>query len=241
MKPRSSAPMTILPKSLYKILLDTYGPQNWWPVDTVYHQKQKSDPRFEIIVGAILTQNTAWNNVKKALENLKKHKTLTIQTIAQINEKDLKIMIQPSGFFNQKAKRLKLFSSYLHQKYHDDLNTFFTRDTADIRRELLSRSGIGPETADSILLYAANHPVFVVDAYTKRICHRLPYQVSHESYELIQYFFDTILRSSIPKKELVSTYKEFHALFVALAKKNCWKKNPLCDTCPLTTLCKKLL
>jgi endonuclease-3 related protein len=227
-------------KNLYDFLLNTFGYQHWWPVDEQYHKNQKSDPRFEIIVGAILTQNTAWTNVEKALGNLKKHKVLTIHTIAYIEEEKLKTMIQPSGFFNQKAERLKHFATYIEKKYHENLLNFFSRDTSEIRHELLSLQGIGPETADSILLYAGNHPVFVVDSYTKRICQRIPLPISNESYDDIQHFFENELKSTIPKKELVPTYKEFHALLVELAKNYCWKKNPSCVTCPLTKLCKKL-
>jgi endonuclease-3 related protein len=230
----------ISPKNLYDLLLDTFGYQHWWPVDEQYHENQQSDPRFEIIVGAILTQNTAWTNVEKALDNLKKHKALTLQTMADITEEKLKTMIQPSGFFNQKAQRLKFFASYIEKKYHKDLLNFFSRETSETRHELLSLQGIGPETADSILLYAGNHPVFVVDSYTKRICQRLPLPILNESYDDIQHFFEKELESTIPKKELVSTYKEFHALLVELAKKYCWKKNPNCSPCPLTHLCEKL-
>jgi endonuclease-3 related protein len=179
--------------------------------------------------------------VEKALDNLKKHKVLTINAIAQINEENLKIMIQPSGFFNQKARRLKLFAFYLHKKYQDDLQKFFSRDEAEIRYELLSLQGIGPETADSILLYAGNHPAFVVDAYTKRICKRLPFQALNDSYDEVKYFFENELQHTIPKKELVPVYKELHALLVKLAKNNCRKKKPDCDTCPLTRLCEKSL
>jgi endonuclease-3 related protein len=233
--------MTISPKTLYNLLLDNFGHQYWWPVDKNYHQKQKSDPRFEIIVGAILTQNTAWANVEKALDNLKKHKVLTINAFVHINEENLKIMIQPSGFFNQKARRLKLFASYLHKKYQDDLQKFFSRDEAEIRHELLSLQGIGPETADSMLLYAGNHPTFVVDAYTKRICKRFPFQTLNDSYDDVKYFFENELQHTIPKKELVPVYKELHALLVKLAKNNCRKKKPDCLTCPLTRLCEKSL
>jgi len=228
-------------KNLYEILLDAFGSQRWWPVDSRYHQKQKSDPRFEIIVGAILTQNTAWTNVEKALENLKKQNTFTIHAMTHVNESNLKTMIQPSGFFNQKAQRLKFFASYLENKFGGDLQMFFSRDPSEIHQELLSLPGIGPETADSILLYAGDHPVFVVDAYTKRICLRFPFPVSSDSYEDIQQFFENELSSTIPKKELTSIYKEFHALLVELAKQYCWKKKPSCSTCPLTHLCEKLL
>jgi endonuclease-3 related protein len=233
--------MTISPKKLYEILLHTYGHQHWWPVDRSYHQNHNSDPRFEVMVGAILTQNTAWTNVEKALHNLKEHNTLTSHAIAHTKDNDLKTMIKPSGFFNQKAQRLKRFASYIHNQYHDDLHNFFSRDAAEIRSELLSLPGIGPETADSMLLYAGNHPLFVVDAYTKRLCQRLPYQVGNDSYESIQQFFETKLQRTIPEKDLLATYKEFHALLVEHAKRFCWKKKPNCVTCPLTRLCQKLL
>jgi len=233
--------MMISPKILYDLLLNKFGHQHWWPVDKNYHQKQKSDPRFEIIVGAILTQNTAWTNVEKALENLKKHKVLTINSIVRINEENLKIMIRPSGFFNQKTQRLKLIATYLHKNYQDDLQKFFLRDVTEIRQELLSLQGIGSETADSILLYAGNHPTFVVDVYTKRICKRIPFQILTDSYDDVKYYFENEFQHTILKKDLVLIYKDLHALLVKLAKNNCRKKKPDCNTCPLTTLCEKNL
>jgi len=229
------------PKNLYELLLDTFGHQHWWPIDLKYHQRQHSDPRFEIIIGAILTQNTAWTNVEKALENLKKQSIFTIPAMIHVEEKNLKTMIQPSGFFNQKAQRLKFFASYLEKKYSGDLQRFFSRDTSEIRHELLSLPGIGPETADSILLYAGNHPVFVVDAYTKRICLRFPFPILSNSYDDIQQFFEKQLSLKIPEKERIPAYKEFHALLVQLAKQYCWKKKPNCSICPLNRLCEKLL
>lgn len=229
------------PKILYDILFNTFGQQYWWPIDRQYHHKQKSDPRFEIIIGAILTQNTAWTNVEKALDNLKRQKALTIQIIAHIDDWTLKTMIQPSGFFNQKAERLKRFTSHIEEKYAGDLQEFFSHDTLEIRKELLSLHGIGPETADSILLYAGNHAVFVVDSYTKRICQRFPFPVDCSSYEDIQLFFENALCITTSKKEMVPIFKEFHALLVKLAKEYCWKNKPHCITCPLTNLCKKLL
>jgi endonuclease-3 related protein len=233
--------MAISPKILYDLLLDNFGYQHWWPIDKNYHQKQKSDSRFEIIVGAILTQNTGWTNVEKALKNLKEHKVLSINSIVHIKEKNLKIMIQSSGFFNQKTRRLKLIAAYLHKKYQDNLQKFFSRDLTEIRHELLSLQGIGPETADSILLYAGNHPTFVVDVYTKRICKRIPFQILNDSYDDIKYFFEKKLQQTILEKDLVSVYKELHALLVKLAKNNCRKKKPQCHTCPLTRLCEKAL
>lgn len=192
--------MMISPKILYDLLFNNFGYQHWWPVDKKYHQKQNSDPRFEIIVGAILTQNTAWVNVEKALDDLKKHNQLTINAIVHINEENLKILIQPSGFFNQKARRLKLFATYLHKRYQDDISKLFSQDLTEIRNELLTVHGVGPETADSILLYAGNYPTFVVDVYTKRICKRVPINVSNDSYNEIKYFLKTNLNTQSQKK-----------------------------------------
>ena len=149
---------------------------------------------------------------------------------------NLKTMIQPSGFFNQKAKRLKILTSHLYNNYEDNLDKFFNRDLQEIRRELLSLNGIGPETADSILLYAGNHPIFVVDAYTKRICKRLPVKIYEESYDEIQRYFKRELHKSHPRKDITQLYKEFHALIFELAKNFC-KKKPECKKCVLKDYC----
>ncbi len=230
--------MTISPQQLYDVLFDSFQQQHWWPVDTDYHQKHHTDPRLEIIIGAILTQNTAWTNVEKALGNLKRHQAMSLYAIHHMKGETLKTMIQPSGFYNQKAQRLLLFTAYLHERYHDDLTSFFSRKTQELRQELLSLHGIGPETADSILLYAGNHPVFVVDAYTKRICSRLPLPIKCDNYETIQSYFMGFFRKRYSDEEQVSLYKELHALFVKLAKTSC-KKTPLCGQCLLVSRCKK--
>jgi len=227
--------MKLTPYTLYKILLDTFGCQNWWPMDKDYHKRHGSDPRFEIIVGAILTQNTAWSNVEKALTNLKTNNLLEIKKISDSKIRSLQNMIKPSGFFNQKAERLKNIAAYMHSNYHDDLDIFFDRDLDDIRRELLSLNGIGPETADSILLYAGNLPIFVVDAYTKRICKRLPME-TNISYDEIQQYFERELNKKYQKNELTQVYNELHALIVILAKNHC-KKKPECSKCPLVKHC----
>jgi len=220
---------------LYKILLENFGNQNWWPMDKNYHEKHESDPRFEIMVGAILTQNTAWSNVEKVLINLKSKNILDIKKISEINIKILQNMIKPSGFFNQKAKRLKSLASHLHNHYHDNLSYFFDRDTDDIRNKLLSLNGIGPETADSILLYAGNLPVFVVDAYTKRICKRIPLE-TNVSYDEIRQYFERELGKKYSKEKLTQIYNELHALIVVLGKNYC-KKKPECNKCPLKRHC----
>jgi len=227
--------MKLNPYSLYKTLLERFGDLDWWPIDRGYHEKNGSDPRFEIVVGAILTQNTAWSNVEKALANLKSKNILDIKKLVDIDIVNLQNMIKPSGFFNQKAKRLKNLALYLHNNYHDNLGTFFNRELYAIREELLSLSGIGTETADSILLYAGNLPIFVVDAYTKRICERLPLY-TNISYNEIQYYFEEELSQIYSKEELTQVYNELHALIVILAKNHC-KKKPECSTCPLKKHC----
>jgi endonuclease-3 related protein len=227
--------MKLTPYTLYKILLENFGNQNWWPMDKNYHEKHRSDPRFEIMVGAILTQNTAWSNVEKALISLKSKNTLDIKKISEIDIKSLQNMIKPSGFFNQKAKRLKSLASHLHDHYHDNLSYFFDRDIDDIREGLLSLNGIGLETADSILLYAGNLPAFVVDAYTKRICKRLPLE-TNVSYNEIQQYFERELGKKYSKEKLTQIYNELHALIVVLGKNYC-KKKPECNKCPLKRHC----
>ena len=227
--------MKLTPCLLYKILLERFGNLDWWPMDQNYHEKNGSDPRFEIIVGAILTQNTAWSNVEKALTNLKSKKMLNIKKLLDTDILNLQNIIKPSGFFNQKAKRLKNLALYLHNNNHDNLDTFFNRDVYTIREELLSLNGIGPETADSILLYAGNLPIFVVDAYTKRICERLPLD-TNISYNDIQHYFEEELTKKYSKEELTQVYNELHALIVILAKNHC-KKKPECSTCPLQEHC----
>jgi len=220
---------------LYKKLLEEFGQQNWWPIDIKYHEKNGSDPRFEIIVGAILTQNTAWSNVEKALSNLKSKNVLDIKKVANENIKSLQIMVKPSGFFIKKAKRIKNIASYLHNNYNDDLDWFFNRDLKDIRKELLSINGIGPETADSILLYAGNKPIFVVDAYTIRICKRIPL-ISNMEYSKIQQYFEEELTKEYSNKNINQIYNDLHALIVKIAKNHC-KIKPICNECPLIKHC----
>ncbi len=223
------------PTYIYKILYKKYGKQNWWPVDKRYHKKNESDFRFEIIVGAILTQNTAWSNVEKAIINIKKNDMLDIENIIDADFDSLKEIIKPSGFFNQKAKRLLTISNYLKNNFNSNLDKFFNREIKVIRNELLSLNGIGPETADSILLYAGNKPIFVVDAYTKRLCERIPLKTKL-SYDDIQNFFEKDLNKNFKSEELVNIYNEFHALIVKLAKDYC-KKKPNCNNCPLNKNC----
>ena len=223
------------PQTIYEILQTEFKNLSWWPKDKRYHERNGSDPRFEVIVGAILTQNTAWSNVEKALENLKSKNMLDIKKILEVDIKNLQKMVKPSGFFNQKAERLKNISRHLHENYNADLNSFFKKDMYSLREELLLLNGIGPETADSILLYAGNMPIFVVDAYTKRLCERLPLN-TNISYDEIQKFFEDELRKKYSKQDLTQVYNELHAQIVILAKNYC-KTKPLCNNCPLAKHC----
>jgi len=206
--------------NVYNKLFKYFGPQHWWPAET----------RFEVVVGAILTQNTAWKNVEKAIKNLKKEKMLNCKKIANMDIKKLEKMVQPSGFYKQKAERLKKFCEYLDKNYDSNLNMFFNRSPDEIRTELLSLNGIGNETADSILLYAGEKLKFVIDAYTVRMCERTGIK-KVKTYHQLQNFFE----KNLPKN--IELYKEFHALIVELGKNFCRKK-PGCDGCPVRSICK---
>lgn len=232
--------MTISPSYLYSILHHNFGKQDWWPIDQEYHYKNNSDPRFEIIVGAILTQNTAWRNVEKALNNLKTKKSLNIEQILKIDLDSLKLMIQPSGFFNQKAIRLKNISKFFKKNYKGDFDIFFDNDLMTIREELLSINGIGMETADSILLYAGNCPIFIIDSYTRRIYNRIPVGINTKSYDQLRSYFEDKLKEKYSQKDLVVIYKELHSLIVELAKNYC-KIKPNCNNCPLNIRCSKII
>jgi endonuclease-3 related protein len=160
----------------YETLFSAWGCQHWWPAQS----------RFEMIVGAYLTQNTAWTNVKKALRNLRAARLLTLDGIRRASIRQLETLIRPSGYFRQKALRLKTFVKFVDKNYDGSLSRMFARPTAELRNELLALNGVGPETADSILLYAGNHPVFVVDAYTRRILERHEIVSQNASYEEIR-------------------------------------------------------
>lgn len=227
--------MKLTPSKLYDNLFNEFGNLNWWPIDKKYHEKTNSDPRFEIIIGTILTQNTAWSNVEKAIDNLKEKNLLNIKKISKIDIKNLTYLIKPSGYFNQKAQRLQDLALYIENNYHGNLDLFFNRELHEIRVELLSLNGVGPETADSILLYAGNLPIFVVDAYTKRICQRIPFQVDI-IYSDIQNYFQSELSKVYEKNKLSNVYNELHAQIVILGKTYC-KKNPNCNSCPIQKNC----
>jgi len=202
---------------IYKLLFDKFGPRHWWP----------GEARLEIIIGAILTQNTAWTNVEKAIKNLKKARVLNIRGLSKISKKRLAELIKSTGYYNLKAQRVKNFLAFLNTRYSASLKRMFGSETRVLREELLNIKGIGPETADSILLYAGERPVFVVDAYTKRIFSRHGYINKNSPYEEVQ---DLFLKN-LPGN--VKLFNEFHALIVELGKNLCRVKKPLCSKCPI--------
>lgn len=210
--------------AIYQDLFKRYGAQHWWPAES----------HFEMAVGAILTQNTNWQNVEQAIANLREADGLSVLAINALKTAELEELIRPSGFFRQKAERLQLFSRYLQDHYHSSLEEMLRQPLAPLRTELLTLKGIGPETADSILLYAGEHPSFVVDAYTVRIFKRLGLLEGKEKYEEIRSLFMTGLPAD------VALYNEYHALIVVHAKLHCLKK-PRCQHCPLTSGCRYLL
>ncbi|BCB95159.1 endonuclease III [Dissulfurispira thermophila] len=202
---------------IYNKLYSFYGPQCWWPGDTP----------FEIAVGAILTQNTNWGNVEKAIKNLKNARALSVKALHELPLHEIALLIKPAGYFNVKAKRLKSFVDFLVKNFNSSMEKMKKEDMESIRKKLLDVHGIGPETADSILLYALNKPVFVIDAYTKRVLSRhkiLDYDASYTEYQ------------NLFHKELdedIQMFNEYHALFVRIGKDFC-KPRPLCERCPLS-------
>ncbi len=201
---------------IYRKLYRAYGPMHWWPGETP----------FEVMVGAILTQNTSWKNVEKAIKNLKERKVLNIEGIRKLTEPELATLIRPSGFFRIKAERLKTFVDFIARAYGGDLKRMKREKLEMLRPKLLKLKGIGPETADSILLYGLHKPIFVVDAYTKRVLSRHGVVSERASYEEVQRCF----MDHLPHQEKL--FNEYHAQMVHLAKTAC-KKNKECDTCPL--------
>jgi endonuclease-3 related protein len=204
---------------IYELLLDRFGPQHWWPGDT----------QFEIITGAILTQNTSWANVEKAIANLKSADRLTPEGLYHLDVSQLAELIRPAGYFNIKAKRLKNFINWLFDNYQGDLANLESMNTNQLRAELLAIKGIGPETADSILLYAFERPIFVVDAYTARIAVRHELIEPGADYEQLRELFQSNL------SEDVQLFNEYHALLVRLGMEFC-KPKAKCPGCPLEKL-----
>lgn len=203
-------------REMFDLLLERFGPQKWWPAETP----------FEVMVGAVLTQNTSWRNVEKAVANLKAGGLLSPHNLRDIPLSALASEIRPAGYFNVKAKRLKNLIGFIVEGYGGDLGLMLDADPVVLREGLLSVKGIGPETADSILLYAASIPVFVIDAYTFRILQRHAMADQTASYEELQSLFTDHL------PEDPQLFNEFHALIVRIGKEYCRRK-PLCERCPL--------
>lgn len=217
---------------IYDTLFKKYGKQGWWPLskgglETKHHNgKPVSDKdKFEIMVGAILTQNTSWTNVEKAIFNLNKAKLMSAENIAKAPVNKIALLIKPAGYYNQKAARLKIIADYFLKN-----KSIFLLEAKKLRQELLQVNGIGLETADSIVLYAFEKPSFVVDAYTRRIFSRLGLLKEEDKYGEIQKLFESNLPSD------VGLFKEYHALIVEHAKRHCRKK-PVCEGCILKKRC----
>ena len=205
-------------EGFYSAMFAAFGAQGWWPGKT----------RFEVIAGAILTQNTAWTNVEKAIANLKSRGVLSPAKLHGLSLSQLAALIRPAGYFNIKAKRLKNFTDYLFKEHNGSLDRLLKhRRPKELREELLKISGIGPETADSIVLYAANMPEFVVDAYTKRILSRHLIVKDDAQYEELKSVFMDNLEPD------TALFNEYHALLVRTGKDYCRPKEPLCTLCPL--------
>jgi len=207
---------------VYDTLFSKYGPQGWWP----------GEGPLDVVIGAILTQNTAWSNVEKAITNLKMSNLWSLESIHRSSQEDLASVVLSSGYFNQKARKLKAFAEHIYIKHEGDLAKFLNQELSCLRRELLSIYGIGPETADDILVYAAEKPSFIIDVYSKRILGRLGVfdikpRARYEDYQ-------KLVQDQLPQD--VRLFNEFHALLDNHAKLIC-KKNPICSECVLVDVC----
>ncbi len=207
--------------TVFKHLIARYGPQYWWPA---------GEP-FEVMVGAILTQQTTWLNAEKAITNLKRAQALSPEALRRLDLSEVARLIRPSGYYNAKALKLKSLARWLGEYCGDDVGELSAGSTAELRRQLLSIHGVGPETADSILLYAAGKPVFVIDAYTRRIFSRIGLAPNGNSYAAYQALFMDNLTAD------AGLFNEYHALLVRLGKDVCRKK-PHCLKCCLGSLCR---
>lgn len=212
-------------KKILKRLLKHFGPQGWWPAFSP----------FEVCVGAILTQNAAWSNVERAIVNLKEANALDPDLIQKLSHRRLASLLRPSGYFNVKAQRLKTFALFYHKEVRPFLNQIKLRDLKIFREKLLRVNGIGRETADSILLYALDKPIFVIDAYTRRIFSRHQWIQGNEDYDRIR----SLVEASWNRKndlERVRDYNELHALLVIIGKEFCRSSSPRCQQCPLSDM-----
>lgn len=237
-------------RAYYRTLIRAWGPQHWWPART----------RFEVIVGAYLVQNTAWTNVEKTLRRLRASALLTPEGIRRTPLRQLQATLRPAGYFRQKARSLKTFVAFLDQQFGGSLNRMFAQPPDQLRPQLLALNGVGPETADSILLYAGQHPIFVVDAYTRRILDRHHILPANPKYDDIRSFCERSLAplaaplgtenwqpgtdfqptahapspmSRANRAPLAQLYNDMHGLLVAVGKNYCLKSKPHCENCPL--------
>jgi endonuclease-3 related protein len=201
---------------IYKRLLENYGEQNWWPADS----------KLECAIGAILTQNTSWNNVEKAIINIKSVMDITIENLSVLSTNELSLLIRPSGFYKQKAKRIKRLIEFINNQYEGKIENMEHENLKSLRAGLLSINGIGPETADCILLYVVNKPIFVIDKYTYRLLYRHGFIVRETSYSEMQNLFMENLENRS------GLFGEFHALIVEVGKNHC-KKRAICEDCPI--------
>ena len=215
--PNVSPDSTFNPAYLYQVLYDHYGPSFWWPGETP----------FEVMVGAVLTQNTAWTNVEKAIINLKAAALMDVAAIDNTDAPYLASLLRPSGYYNIKTSRLKNLIHMIMTSHSGNLDDLFSLELPALRTELLGVNGIGKETADSICCYAADKCIFVVDAYTKRILMRHGIIEQHAGYEEIQSLFE----AGLPRE--LAVYKDIHAHIVYIGKDYCKARNPRCDACPL--------
>ncbi|MFC1978751.1 endonuclease III domain-containing protein [Chloroflexota bacterium] len=216
---QSSAEAAVL--EIYSRLLSAFGSRKWWPSDT----------REETIIGAVLAQNVSWRNVEKAIANLKHAGMLSLQAVHTAESSLLAELIKPTRFYNQKAEKLKNFTQWLYEDYKGSLDSAFSQDLEDVRREMLTINGLGQETVDSILLYAGGKSIFVVDAYTKRIFYRLGLTDIDWSYSKLQTYFMQNIKAD------VQLYNDYHAQIVRLGNAFCRKSNPNCGECPLRSIC----
>ena len=237
-------------RAYYYTLFQAWGPQHWWPART----------RFEVIVGAYLTQNTSWTNVERALRRLRSAGLLNLRAMREVSLTKLESQIRSAGYFRQKAQRLKTFVAFLDDHYGGSLTRMFAQPTAKLRQELLALNGVGPETADSILLYAGQHPIFVVDAYTRRLLARHDILPENAPYEVIRKLCERALArvaapDSLPplkigkqqvlfshrpspmslakRSPVAQAYNDMHGLIVQIGKHYCLKSRPRCEQCPL--------
>jgi endonuclease III related protein len=246
---RNSPEATV--REIYRTLAHSWGPQHWWP----------ADGPLEVIVGAILTQNTSWKNVERAMASLRSAGALSIAGIRDLSLEQLEQLVRSSGYYRQKASRLKTFVAFLDEKYGGSLERMFAAPTLQLRAELLSLKGIGHETADSILLYAGNHEIFVVDAYARRVFERHGTIAPSAKYDEIRALVERALRgqqahgtalesnkpiahepspmSSARRSPLAQVYNEMHGLLVQVGKNYCHKAEAKCEQCPVRALLPK--